>query len=143
MSRLPYLVCAALLACAPAPAPGSQPASAPAAQAGPPRAISPTEASQLVASNQAILVDVREAGELKAGMAQPARWLATSKINADGKEWQDFVAGLPKDKEIVFYCAVGGRSAKAAQKVNALGFRTANMGGYDDWVRAGLPTRTP
>ena len=53
------------------------------------------------------------------------------------------MADLPKDKEIIFYCARGGRARAAARKLGALGFSVASSGGYGDWLKAGLPTQRP
>jgi rhodanese-related sulfurtransferase len=105
--------------------------------------VAPVEAMGLIRNDFALLVDVREADEIASGMAAPAKWIANSKIEADDASWKEFVASLPRDKQIVFYCAKGGRANKAAEKLAALGFKVGNMGGYQDWVKAGLPTRKP
>ncbi|MDQ6768068.1 MAG: molybdopterin-synthase adenylyltransferase MoeB [Candidatus Eremiobacteraeota bacterium] len=51
---------------------------------------------------------------------------------------------LPKDKEIVVYCRVGGRSAQAAQLLRAAGFsRVRNLlGGLHAWIDDVDPTLT-
>lgn len=45
------------------------------------------------------------------------------------------VEGIDKDETIYVYCKVGGRSAKAQQKLQSLGYRNViNLeGGYDAW----------
>jgi rhodanese-related sulfurtransferase len=105
--------------------------------------MTPLEAYGMLRNDFAVLVDVREADELKDGMAAPAKWVPTSKIEKNDPEWQQFVAQLPKDKQIIFYCAVGVRAGKAAAKLAEQGFRTGNIGGYTDWLKAGLPTKKP
>jgi rhodanese-related sulfurtransferase len=105
--------------------------------------VKPLETYGLLRNEFAVLVDVREKAELARGMAEPARWFPTSKIEDSPAEWKAFVATLPKDKQIIFYCAGGGRSQDAAEKVAAEGYKAANMGGYADWVKAGLPVKKP
>jgi rhodanese-related sulfurtransferase len=105
--------------------------------------IQPLETYGMLRNDFAVLVDVREKEELARGMAEPALWFPTSKIEDSPDEWKSFVAKLPKDKQIIFYCAGGGRAGDAAEKVAAQGYKAANMGGYADWVKAGLPVRKP
>lgn len=107
------------------------------------RSVEAQEVNGMLRNDFAVLVDVREEDEVKGGMAAPATWIPTSKIEADDPAWKDFVAKLPKDKEIVFYCQKGGRAGKAAEKLAAQGYRVANMGSYENWTAAGLPTKAP
>ena len=105
--------------------------------------ISPEDAAAQVNSGKAVLVDVRERNELEAGMAQGARWYPTSSIKSDPDAFQKFVASLPSDQTIVFYCASGGRSGKAAELATQQGRNAANAGGFKDWQGAGLPVTAP
>ncbi|MCM2278584.1 MAG: rhodanese-like domain-containing protein [Oligoflexia bacterium] len=106
-------------------------------------AVSPREVEGMLRNDFAVLIDVREEPEIKEGMADRALWFPTSKIEANDPSWKEFVAKLPKDKQIVFYCRRGRRSGIAAQKLASEGFRTANMGAFQDWVDAGLPVKKP
>jgi rhodanese-related sulfurtransferase len=103
------------------------------------RRVTPAEASKLVDQGQAILVDVREPDEwAETGVAAPAHLVSLSEIQGSvGKE----LAGKHGDKEIIFYCRSGGRSAAAAKAFAQQGLRTANAGGIRDWIDAGLPVR--
>lgn len=104
--------------------------------------INPQEAYGALQNNFAVLLDVREEDELKEeGTAQPAKWFATSKISKDNPEWKKFLSEIPKDKQIVVYCAAGVRAQKIASLLVEEGYKAANMGGFQDWVKAGLPTR--
>jgi rhodanese-related sulfurtransferase len=105
--------------------------------------VSPKEVEGLLRNDFAVLVDVREEDEVKGGMAAPAQWFATSKIQADDPAWKDFLAKHPKEKQLVLYCAVGGRAGKIAAKLAEQGYKVGNMGGFRDWKAAGLPVRTP
>jgi rhodanese-related sulfurtransferase len=105
------------------------------------RSIDPQEVMGQLKNGFAVLVDVREEDEIKGGMAAQAEWMPMSKIRASDPAWEQFVAKLPKDKEIVFYCGAGGRAGDAAQRLAEKGYRTANMGGFKDWKAAGLPVK--
>jgi len=104
--------------------------------------ITPKEIETQVREGSAILVDVREEEEVKLGMAEPAQWMPLSKMKDGDPMWDKFLNELPKDKLVVFYCVSGRRSGIAADKTKTKGFNVANMGGFKDWVKAGLPTRT-
>ncbi len=106
-------------------------------------AITPREAAGLLANDFAVLVDVREENEVKAtGLAEKARWIPMSKIEADAPEWKALLAAGPQDKQVLFYCAKGGRAGKAAAKMAVAGHKVGNLGGFDDWKAAGLPVRS-
>jgi rhodanese-related sulfurtransferase len=95
-------------------------------------------------AGKAILVDVRERDELDAGMAEGARWYPTSSIKSDPDGYRKFVASLPEDRTIVFYCASGVRSGRAAEIASKeMGRKAANLGGFKDWKGAGLPVAVP
>jgi rhodanese-related sulfurtransferase len=106
--------------------------------------ITPADAAAQVNAGDAVLVDVRERNELDAGMAQGARWYPTSSIKSDPDAYVAFLASLPADQTVVFYCASGVRSGKAAELARQkTGRKTANLGGFKDWKSAGLPVTTP
>lgn len=107
------------------------------------RHVTPTEAEKAVKDGAAVLVDVRESDEVAEGMAAPAQWMATSEIESNTPAWREFFRKLSREKEIILYCAAGGRSGWAAGYLESQGFQTANMGGYHGWVEAGLPVRKP
>jgi rhodanese-related sulfurtransferase len=104
-------------------------------------AITPREAMGEARNDFAVIVDVREEDEVKGGMAENAVWIPTSKIKANDPQWTSFLEKTSKDKKLVFYCAAGVRAGKIAAMAAEHGFRAANMGGYKDWVAAGLPTK--
>jgi phage shock protein E len=119
---------------------------APAAVAagGPVEPIAPDAAAQQMKAGRAIVIDVRERSEIDAGMAEGARWYPTSSIESDPDAFRKFIASLPEDRTLVFYCASGRRSGKAAEIANGdLGRKAANLGGFKDWKAAGLPVAIP
>jgi rhodanese-related sulfurtransferase len=96
----------------------------------------------MVSSGKALLVDVREEHELReSGLAEGAQWMPMSKMDEDEPDWAAFKAALPKDKPIFLYCAAGARSGRVAEFLAQDGYQTVNIGGFKDWVRAGLPVK--
>lgn len=105
--------------------------------------VTPQQAAELQKSGKATIVDVREPDEIAEGMAAPAKSLPTSQLHSDPGALDRFLATVPKDQELIFYCSAGGRAGKAAEMAKAKGYTVANMGGYSGWKSAGLPTKTP
>jgi rhodanese-related sulfurtransferase len=106
--------------------------------------IAPAEAAQQVKAGEAVLVDVRERNEIDAGMAEGAHWYPTSSIKSDPDAFRKFLDSLPQGRTVVFYCASGARSGKAAEIAERdAGRKAANLGGFKDWKGAGLPVAAP
>ncbi|MGW3507588.1 rhodanese-like domain-containing protein [Streptomyces sp. NPDC000994] len=86
-------------------------------------------------SGGAVLLDVREAREWRAGHAPGALHLPLSAL-ASG-------AGVPPEARgrlLVVVCRSGNRSRQAAELLSARGADAVDViGGMRDWVRAGLP----
>lgn len=104
--------------------------------------VSPTEAGARIRSGQALLVDVREPGEWAGGVAQGATLLPLSDLNGARTQWQPFLAAQG-DRELLVYCAAGGRSGIAAKVLVSEGRRAANTGGLSGWAAAGWPIVKP
>lgn len=98
--------------------------------------ITPTEAKQLIAKGGITVLDVRTQAEWDQG-----RLKAAVMIDVMDKLFKQKVAKLDKQKPVVVYCAVGGRSAYAADDMVKLGFtKVYNMdGGIKGWINAGFP----
>jgi rhodanese-related sulfurtransferase len=105
--------------------------------------IEPAVAAQQMKDGKAIVVDVRERNEIEGGMAEGAHWYPTSSIRSDPEAYRKFIASLPPEPTLVFYCASGARSGKAAEIAAATGRKAANLGGFKDWKGAGLPVTVP
>ncbi len=96
-----------------------------------PRA-SAEQASQRVRQG-AILLDVREGPEWRAGHAPGARHIPLSHLPARMKD-------LPPQRTVVTVCRSGHRSALAARMLAREGREVINLsGGMHAWARAGLP----
>jgi NADPH-dependent 2,4-dienoyl-CoA reductase/sulfur reductase-like enzyme/rhodanese-related sulfurtransferase len=76
---------------------------------------------------EALLLDVREPAEFAAGALPGARPMPLGSIRAR-------LAELPRDREIVVYCAVGIRGYMAERILKQSGFKARNLsGGYVTW----------
>lgn len=91
------------------------------------------EAKDMIADG-AIVIDVREMHEYAAGHVPDAAHIPVNSVYARRED-------LPKDKDIIFVCAVGQRSALAAEMAAAAGLtRLYNLeGGTEAWIKAGEP----
>ncbi|HYC71153.1 MAG TPA: rhodanese-like domain-containing protein [Opitutaceae bacterium] len=83
----------------------------------------------------ALLVDVREPHEWEFVHVAGSRHIPLRRL-------PESVADLPRDRDLLLLCHVGGRSARATQFLRAHGFdRAANVaGGIDAWAEQVDPT---
>ena len=93
----------------------------------------------LAATPDAVLLDVRTAGEYSEGHVDGAINIDVNQIDFLNKA----MAALPKDKKIAIYCRSGRRSANAASLLAAEGYQCINLkGGIMAWKEANMPTTT-
>ena len=94
------------------------------------------EATRLINSANAVLVDVRETKEFEGGRLPKAVHIPLSQLDSRGSELARY-AGRP----IVAYCMSGNRSRMAGRALARLGFTDVYhlQGGYRAWKDAGLP----
>jgi rhodanese-related sulfurtransferase len=94
------------------------------------------EAKEMLQDDGVVVIDVREPHEYAAGHVPNATLIPVNSLFARREE-------LPKDKKIVFVCAVGSRSGLAAELAAAAGLpadRLFNLeGGTEAWKKAGEP----
>ncbi|ROS26171.1 molybdopterin-synthase adenylyltransferase MoeB [Cellulomonas sp. PhB150] len=77
-----------------------------------------------------VLVDVREPAEAAQASIPGARLIPLGRV-MDGSG----IADLPRDREVVVHCAVGGRSLVAAEVLRAAGVDATNLeGGIHAWL---------
>lgn len=83
-----------------------------------------------------VVLDVRTPKEFAAGHIAGA-----TNIDWNAPDFAKKVAALDKSKTYLVHCAVGGRSAKASDKMAALQFTNVyNLeGGMKTWEKAGKP----
>jgi rhodanese-related sulfurtransferase len=96
-----------------------------------------SEASELIAQGDLLLLDVRTPGEVSQGYIEGAQ-------NINISTWEEFKAGvdkLDKTEPVMVYCRVGGRSHKAAVYLVESGFTQVYdiKGGILAWNDAGEP----
>jgi rhodanese-related sulfurtransferase len=104
--------------------------------------LAPLECAPRVRAGEAILIDVREPGEWSSGVAERAVLLSLTDLTGGRSQWKPFLTAN-SGKELLLYCASGGRSGMAARILTAEGFRTANTGGLGEWIDAGWPVVKP
>ncbi|HSK94308.1 MAG TPA: rhodanese-like domain-containing protein [Candidatus Angelobacter sp.] len=93
-----------------------------------------TSAELADAGGDAILVDVREPHEWRAGHVAEARHIPLQQL-------PEQLASLPRETPVYLICRSGNRSGHAAAYLKQAGFeRPINVkGGMIAWERAGLP----
>jgi rhodanese-related sulfurtransferase len=91
------------------------------------------QVAQLLEQGEIELIDVREALEWEAGRIAGARHLPLGEISAQAET-------ISRERQVVFYCRSGARSAMATEAFSQAGWDAHNLaGGLLDWQAAGLP----
>ena len=96
--------------------------------------ISVDEAKGMMSDGDVAVIDVREPHEYNAGHVPNAKLIPVATVFARKEE-------LPRDRDVIFICQVGQRSALACEMAAAAGLtRLFNLeGGTEAWVKAGNP----
>jgi rhodanese-related sulfurtransferase len=99
--------------------------------------LSTLQATQLINSRNAIVIDVRSPEEFAKGSLPHARNVPAEKINDKSKE-------LKKDRPLIIVCATGSSAGKVAAQLRASGYNDVYVlgGGLAAWREAGLPVRS-
>ena len=86
--------------------------------------VSRDQAEALVRSGEAVLVDVRTASER-------SKKNISASLHVPMSDMTDIAAKLDrhKAKQVIFYCATGSRSLRAASRAKKLGFTVGNLQG--------------
>ena len=102
--------------------------------------ISVAEAKEKLDKGEAVMVDVREPHEYAEVHASGVRLIPVNTVIGEVKQIRDFAG----DKEVLFICKSGQRSALAAEFATAAGLEDIALynveGGTLAWVEGGLPT---
>jgi len=98
--------------------------------------VGPLEAVQLINRKDAVMLDVREAGEFNAGHAPNAKNVPLGQLDKRLGEIAKF-----KARPVVVTCQTGSRShaATAALKKAGFGEVVVLSGGFGAWQQANLP----
>ena len=95
--------------------------------------VTPERTQELLRSDEAVVVDVREPYEREAGHIEGTRHVELERLASQAET-------LPRDRPIVFHCRLGARSAMAAQAFRAAGYDAWSMaGGLERWHAEGRP----
>ncbi|HZP26240.1 MAG TPA: rhodanese-like domain-containing protein [Dehalococcoidia bacterium] len=96
--------------------------------------ISAAEAKEMLERDDVAIIDVREPHEYQSGHVPGATLIPVNSVYARRQE-------LPQDKDLIFVCALGQRSALASEMAAAAGLtRIFNLeGGTEAWIKASYP----
>ena len=99
--------------------------------------ISTDEASEMYGDEDVVFVDVRRPDEYAEGHIKDAMFIPVDDVIQRVDE-------LPKDKKLLFICAVGVRSGLACEMAAAMGVEQERLYNIEDgtpaWVAKGYPT---
>ena len=107
------------------------------------KTISPEEALEKCKNNQCNLIDIRDAAELEnSGSVENALHISRGLLEFSVHLDSPYVAQkvLDLEKEIVLFCAAGGRSALAAKTLKEMGFEKVSHvdGGFAQMQSSGF-----
>lgn len=97
-------------------------------------ATEPKVAYEMMKQGEAVIIDVREESEIKAGMLKDAKWFPLSKILND-KNWKEDFDKLTNGKKIFLHCRSGKRSGRVVDILKTKGLESENIGGYEKLKR--------
>ncbi|HKY95146.1 MAG TPA: rhodanese-like domain-containing protein [Kiloniellales bacterium] len=102
--------------------------------------ITPAEAQEIIAKGNVLVLDVRDAPEVAAsGKVAGALNISRGMLEfrAD-PALPSFDKQFDPAKNIIVYCASGGRSALGGKLLKEMGYeKVYNLGGFKDWAEAG------
>ena len=104
--------------------------------------ISPQKAAEEISKGKVVLIDIREAEEVKLGKIEGAVLAPRGMLEfyAD-PALPYYKPEFRTENRIILYCASSGRSALAVQTLKSMGYtNVAHIdGGFKAWKEAGLP----
>ncbi len=97
------------------------------------REVSPAEARTLHQRGGVTFLDVRDQQEVNLGRIPGALHISRGTMETKTE------AAVPRDAELVIYCASGNRSALAADTLRQMGYEKVSSlaGGFRGWAEAG------
>ena len=102
--------------------------------------ITAAEARELIGKGNTLVVDVRDAPEVEksgkvAGALHVSRGMLEFRADPESP-YHD--KNFAKDKNVILYCASGGRSALAGKVLKDMGYQHVyNIGAFKDWAESG------
>lgn len=100
------------------------------------RAVSSSEAVQMVNQKEALLIDLRSADQFKAAAIPQSRNIPAADLDAKAST-------LPKDKPIILVCETGRSASRSVAVLRKHGITDAYTleGGIQAWMQASLPVK--
>ena len=98
--------------------------------------VSTSDAVRLMNDEDALVLDVRESKDIKAGVLSGAKNIPLKDLAKRITELTKY-----KDQQVLVYCDIGMKSGQACQQLNKSGFENVQMlrGGASAWVSDNLP----
>src|SRR5690348_16424040 len=102
--------------------------------------ITPAQARDMIAQGSTLVIDVRDAPEVEksgkvAGAVNVSRGMLEFRADSESP-YHD--KNFAKDKNVIVYCASGGRSALSGKVLKDFGYeRVYNLGSFKDWTDTG------
>lgn len=96
---------------------------------------------QELLDGKAIIIDVREADEIKDGMIKGAIWIPLSKIQQSPESEIKKIKDLSQNKTLYLYCRSGNRSGKVKSILEEKNIKATNLGGFSALENESLPTQ--
>jgi rhodanese-related sulfurtransferase len=102
--------------------------------------ITPAQARDMIAQGNTLVVDVRDGPEVEksgkvAGAVNVSRGMLEFRADPESP-YHD--KNFAKDKNVIVYCASGGRSALSGKVLKDFGYEHVyNLGAFKDWTDAG------
>jgi rhodanese-related sulfurtransferase len=102
--------------------------------------ITPAQARDMIAQGNTLVIDVRDAQEVEksgkiAGAVNVSRGMLEFRADSESP-YHD--KNFRKDKNVIVYCASGGRAALSGKVLKDFGYeRVYNLGSFKDWTEAG------
>lgn len=100
------------------------------------RAVSSSEAVQMVNQKDAILIDLRSTDQFKAGAIAQSRNIPAADLDAKAST-------LPKDKPVILVCDTGRSAPRSVAVLRKHGITEAYtlQGGIQGWLQSSLPVK--
>jgi len=94
--------------------------------------------SMMASKKDVVVLDVRTPEEVAAGAIE-----GSTHLDIYNPKFKETLEGMDKDKPVMVYCAVGGRSGQAMKMMEKMGFKEVyNLsGGIRAWQSEGKPVK--
>ena len=108
--------------------------------------ITPQKAREMMEKGNTLVVDVRDAPEIEKsgkvkGAVHVSRGILEFRADPDSP-YHD--KNFARDKNVILYCASGGRAALAGKVLKDMGYdHVYNIGGFKDWADGGGAIEKP